>query len=49
MSSDVPTGSTIDMMSVLSQITIKVPLSRLLRILEHKNKAIAWVGGEKKN
>ena len=41
---DGPSDSSIDMTTVLSQITIKVPLSKLLRILEHLNKAIAWLG-----
>ena len=42
---DVPFESSIDMLSVLSQVTFKVPLSELLRIPEHRDKAIAWVGG----
>ena len=33
------------MTTVLSQITVKVPLSELLRIPEHRNKALAWLGG----
>ena len=35
----------IDMISMLSQITIKVPLSKLFRIQEHKSKALSWLGG----
>lgn len=35
----------IDMLSLLSQITVKVPLSELLRTPEHKRKAIAWEKG----
>ena len=42
---DVPSDYSIDMLYVLSQVTVKVPLSKLLRILEHRDKAIAWVGG----
>ena len=45
MSLDVPTMSQIDILSVLSHITVKVPLLELLRILEHRDKAIAWIGG----
>ena len=41
VSIEVCNASPIDMLYVLSQITIKVPL---LGILEHKYKAIAWVG-----
>lgn len=33
------------MLSLLSQITIKVALSQLLRIPEHKRKTIAWEKG----
>ena len=35
----------IDMISMLSQITINVPLSELFKIEEHKNKALSWLGG----
>lgn len=35
----------IDMIAMLSQITVKVPLSKLLRIEEHKSKALSWLGG----
>ena len=42
---NVPSKSSIDMLSILSQVTIKVPFSELLRISEHRDKAIAWVGG----
>ena len=35
----------VDMISMLSQITVKVPLSKLFRIEEHKNKALSWLGG----
>ena len=35
----------IDMISMLSQITIKVPLSNFFRIEEHKSKALSWLGG----
>ena len=41
---DNPSNSSIDMLIVLSHITVKVPLSELLRIPEHQNKAIAWLG-----
>ena len=41
---DGPSDSSIDMLTILSQITIKVSLSKLLRIPEHQNKAIAWLG-----
>lgn len=40
---EVQPPTPIDMLSILSQITVKVPLSELLRIPEHKEKAIAWV------
>ena len=36
------------MLSILSQITIKVPLSKLLRFPGHRSKVIAWVGGDDK-
>ena len=36
--------SSIDMFTILSQINIKVPLFELLRIPEHQDKAIAWLG-----
>ena len=42
---DVPFDSSIDMISILSQVTVKVPLSELLRIPKHRDKSIAWVGG----
>ena len=35
----------IDMISMLSQITVKVPLFELFRIEEHKIKALSWLGG----
>ena len=35
----------VDMIAMLSQITVKVPLSELFRIEEHKNKALSWLGG----
>lgn len=35
----------IDMISMLSQITIEFPLSEMFRIEEHKNKALSWLGG----
>lgn len=35
----------VDMISMLSQITIKLPLSEMFRIEEHKNKDLAWLGG----
>ena len=35
----------IDMIAMLSQITMKVPLYELLRIEEHKSKALSWLGG----
>ena len=39
----------IDMVSMLSQITIKVPLSKMFRIEEHKKKALSWLGGIQDN
>ena len=45
MSIDNPTISPIDMLLVLSQIVVKVPLLELLRIPKHKSKAIAWAKG----
>ena len=35
----------IDMISMLSQIIVKVPLSKLFRIDEHKSKASSWLCG----
>ena len=35
----------IDMISMLSQIIVKVPLYELFRIEEHKSKALSWLGG----
>lgn len=35
----------IDMISMLSQITVKVPFSKLFRIEEHKSKVLSWLGG----
>ena len=45
---NVPSDSSIDMLSILSQVIVKVLLSELLRIPEHRDKAIAWVGGTDK-
>ena len=42
---NIPPDSSIDMFVVLSQVTIKVPLSKLMRIPKHRDKAIDWVGG----
>ena len=42
---NIPSNSSIDILFVLSQVTIKVPLSKLLRIPKHRDTAIAWVGG----
>ena len=39
----------IDMVSMLSQITVKVPLVEIFRIEEHKRKALSWFGGIKDN
>ena len=33
------------MLSMLSQLIVKVPLSELFRIEEHKNKALTWLEG----
>lgn len=41
MNADSLSSSPIDMLSMLSQITVKVPLSELLRIPEHKEKALS--------
>lgn len=38
-------SNPIDMISMLSQITVKVPLSELFRIDEHKRKTLSWPGG----
>lgn len=35
----------IDMISMLSQIIVKVPLSELFRIEDHKRKSLSWLGG----
>ena len=42
---DVPSDSSIDMIFVLSQVIVKVPLFELLRIPECRDKIIAWIGG----
>ena len=34
---------------MLSQMTVKVPLSEMFRIKEHKNKAIEWISGVRKH
>ena len=34
---------------MLSHITIKVPLSKMFRIEEHKSKSLSWIGGIKNN
>ena len=39
----------IDMVSMSSQITIKVPLAEMFRIEEHKRKALSWLGGIQDN
>ena len=36
-------SNPIDMISMLSQINIKVPLSELFRIEEHKHIALSWL------
>ena len=38
-------SNPIDMISMLAQITIKVTLSKLFRIEEHKSKAFSWLEG----
>lgn len=35
----------IDMTKLISQITVKVPLLEMMRIKEHKVKALDWVNG----
>lgn len=35
----------IDMISMISQITIEVPFFELFKIDEHKRKALSWLGG----
>ena len=40
---NVPSSIPIDMFSMLSHMTINVPLSEMFRIKEHKNKALAWI------
>ena len=45
MTLDVPPSIPIDMFSFLSQMTIKVPLSEMFKIEEHKNRALAWIKG----
>ena len=42
---DLQFSAPIDMFSILSQMTIKVPLSQMFRIKEHKSKAIEWISG----
>lgn len=42
---DAPPYTYVDMMTVFSQITIKVPLSEMFRIEEHRNKVVTWLGG----
>ena len=39
----------IDMFTMLSQMTIKVPLSEMFRIKEHKSKATEWISGVRKH
>ena len=39
------TYDPIDMVSMLSQIIVKVPLAEMFRIEEHKRKALSWLGG----
>ena len=39
----------LDMLSMLSQITIRVPLSKLFRIEEHTIKALPWLCGIENN
>ena len=39
------TYDPIDIVSMLSQITVKVPLSEMFRIEEHKRRALSWLGG----
>ena len=41
----VPPSIPVDMFSMLSKTTVKVPLSKMFRIEEHKNKALAWIKG----
>ena len=35
----------IDMFTMISQMIVKVPLSKMFRIEEHKNKALEWING----
>lgn len=35
--------TSMDMYAILSQMTVKVPLSELFKIAEHKNGAMAWI------
>ena len=42
---DLQLSTPIDMFTMLSQMTIKVPLLEIFRIKEHKSKAIEWISG----
>lgn len=45
MSLEFPNYTPVDMLLLLSKITVKVPLQEILRIDEHKEKAMAWLKG----
>ena len=42
---DLQFSTLVDMFSMLSQMTIKVPLSEMFRIEENKNRALKWING----
>ena len=42
---DLQLSAHVDMFTMPSQMTIKVPLSEMFRIREHKSKAIEWISG----
>ena len=43
--SDLHFSAPVDIFTMLSQMTVKVPLSEMFRIKEHKSKAIEWISG----
>ena len=42
---DLQLSAPVDMFTMLSQMTVKVPLSEIFRIQEHKSKALEWING----
>ena len=42
---DFQLATPIDMFNMLSQMNVKVPLSKMFKSDEHKNKALEWIRG----